>query len=357
MSNHDVNFPFFSRSNPNAQITLKNLNPDKIFSSVSERFKINTQVFPTLLNKPYMDLFPILEQKSYLMSLSIQVHLSEALEHLAGIRLSQTILKFRGILLNLERVMNELYLLHCLSYFINDRRLNEKTYSSYSEVSSILEKYWNSPTPRGIIRPGGVKKPVTPIDTNNVVGFCNRLTVSFQKLIKRIEKNKVYREYSLIKIPTRDLLKEWGISGPLARTANLLPYGIQLQSRQDSSTKFLQYAYDNKNTLQSLLKVTYSELFLSLNKIISLLSNGYKSEEINFPNIINGEITSTISFPLGEAHLTLRVSENNILYFNYLFPHINNLFGFQKMLENYEEEYKPIFLLFFNPEEIVTRTV
>jgi len=357
MSNHAVHFPFISRSNPNARKALTNLNPNTIFNSVNEKYKINTQVYPTLLNKSYRELFPILEQKTHLMSISIQIHLAEALEHLAGVRLSQSVLQFRGFLLNLERVMNELFILHWISYFINDRRLNEQTYKAYSKFSAIFEKYWDNLSPRAIIRPGGIKEPLVTVDSDKMKRLCISLSNSFQKLIGRMEKNKVYAEYSQVKTPTNDLLKAWGISGPLARTVNLLPYGINLHTRQNSSTKFLQYAYDNKNTLQSLLKVTYSELFLSLNKIVSLIPEDYKSEEINFPNIINGEITSTFSFPLGEAHLTLRVTNNNITYFNYLFPHIGNLFGFQKLLENYEEKYKPIFLLFFNPEEVVTRMV
>ncbi len=357
MSNPAVHFPFLSRSNLNAQKALSNLNPANIFTFVNEKFKINTQIYPTLLNKSYKELFPILEQKTHLMAISIQVHLSEALEYLAGIRLSQSVLQFRGFLLNLERVMNELFILHWFSYFINDRRLNEQTYKAYSEFLTMLEKYWDNLSPRNIICPGGIKEPQVTIDSNKVKGLCIRLINSFQKFIRRMEKNKIYAEFSQVKTPTSDLLKEWGISGPLTRTVNILPYGINLHTKINTSTKFLQYAYDNNNTLQSLLKVTYSELFLSLNRMVSLISEDYKSEEINFPNIINGEVTSTFLFPLGEAHLTLRIADNNITYFNYLFPYISNLFGFQKMLENYEEKYKPIFLLFFNPEVIVSGMV
>ncbi|MFX0207837.1 MAG: hypothetical protein ACFFDT_17750 [Candidatus Hodarchaeota archaeon] len=91
-------------------------------------------------------------------------------------------------------------------------------------------------------------------------------------------------------------------------------------------------------------------MILALNRISQLLKDFPSKTLDTSTRPLNGEATSTFSTVLGESHLTVNLSDNQVKYFNFIPPQMSNMTGFLKILSTSPTSIRPILMLFFDPK-------
>ncbi|UCG90641.1 MAG: hypothetical protein JSU57_02625 [Candidatus Heimdallarchaeota archaeon] len=298
-------------------------------------------------------LFFLLEREQPINAISNQVHLSETIELIRGTIVSDDIKQYRGLLLNIERAMIYFYLFYWIFRFFKEHKTAETSFNCYSSFQHIFESLWQVRFPHGLIRPESIVRPfdLSRIpEIQKIIFFQQKNAWLIAKCIER--KLKINNTLMELEILSLDNVKTSGITGPIARASGSIPSLISSASvpTRQSAQLFLKYAYAKDNNLLNVLRVGYVELILALNRISQLL--------IDFPSKIldtstkplNGEATSVFSTVLGESHLTVNTSDNQVKYFNFIPPQMSNITGFLKILSTCPISIKPILLLFFDPE-------
>ncbi len=159
------------------------------------------------------------------------------------------------------------------------------------------------------------------------------------------------RTLELIKTLEKEEIRKTGITGPINRTLGILPRSnpISTINLRKSSAHFIQYAYTSNNNLWNLLRVSYVELILSLNRISKFL----KPYPVMKGNIskerLDGDNTCSFQTVLGEGHFTLNISQGKVSYFNYIPPQIVNSQGIETLVNKTSVSFHPLLSLFHQP--------
>lgn len=309
-----------------------------------------------MMNVPISRLFYLLERERPLLSITRQIHLSETIELITGIFIPENIREYRGLLLNLERSMTYFYIFHKFFNFLGYSKLAETAYTGYFSFQRILETLWQFRFPWGIIRAGGVLKPIYP----TVIPEVQKLIRSQQKCARFIA--KFIEKKSEIKnklIPLETLNAEGavklGITGPIARSLGVIPSNNAKKSdlARKSAISLIQNAYTNDGNLWAVFRVCYAELILSLERAFQLLKPYSLKSQNNLKNSIVGEATSSFTAVLGQTYLTVSISNNQATYFNYIPPEMVNMAGITRILTNYPNSNNFLIFLFFDPRIVM----
>lgn len=297
-------------------------------------------------------LFFLLERQNGLNAISHQVHLSETIELIAGIIVSDDIRQYRGLLLNIERASIYFYLFYWVFRFLSEFKASRLALESYSSFWYFFEFLWELQFPWGLIRPGAISHPISHTqvpEIKKVILFQQKNAWKIAKSIER--KTNIQNALKGVETLSLDMVKMTGITGPIARASGITPPLITPFSSptRQSAQNFLKYTYATENNLLNVLRVGYTELILTLNRISQLLK-GYSITSIDTPKSSNGEATTSFSTTLGESHLTVNIFDDQVTYANFIPPQMINITGVIKNLSTCPISLQSVILLFFDPE-------
>jgi len=311
-----------------------------------------------LKNIPISKLFTIIERENPLLSISHQIHLSEVLELIEGIIVSEDIRSYRGLLLNLERVQTLFYIFYKIFLFFEDVQDAYISYNGYLNVQGIFNKLWQFHYPWGLIRPGTVLQPIPPTILPKIRKILRVQQKSGERISKTIEKNKlISTTLKEIELLTKTDAETLGLTGPILRSLGIIyPNGSKGPSIiRYSAHNYLQYAFTTENDLWNLLRVCYVELILALDRSCQLLKPFSIQREETQRNPLNGEASSTFPTVLGHMHLTIEISDDYVTYFNIIPPEMVNVVGITKILSKTPISLHPLIFLFFDPRIPIIR--
>lgn len=302
---------------------------------------------------PLSKLFFLFERERHLNTISHQIHLSETIELIKGTIVSDDIKQYRGLLLNIERTMIYFYLFYWFFRFSENHKAARMSFGGFSSFQYIFEFLWELRFPWGSIRPSATLMPIhiSKIPKiREITSFQLRTAWQIAKCIERKSDSKSTLNRTEILSPKN--VKNTGITGPIARASGVIPSLVTLSSipTRQSAQLLLKYAYASDNNLLNVLRVSYAELILALIKISQLLKEFPGRSLDTSINSSNGEATSSFITILGECHLTVNISEDQVTYFNYIPPQMTNIAGFKKILSTCPKSLRPIILLFYDPE-------
>ena len=327
-------------------------------TNITEYLKRRYKKQRLMTNIPISRLFYLLERERPLLSITRQIHLSETIELITGIIIPEKIREYRGLLLNFERSMTFFYIFYKFFNFFGYYESARIAYTGYSSFLSILETLWQFRFPWGIVRTGGVLKPIYP----TVIPEIQKLIHSQQKnalnIAKFIEKKSEMKNKlrSLETLNTEEAVI-LGITGPIARSLGVIPSksaGFSDSARK-SAKSFIQNAYTNDGNLWTIFRVCYAELILSLERSLQLLKPYSLKSQKKLKDSINGEATSTFTTVLGQTHLTVNISDNQATYFNYIPPEMVNMAGITKILAKCPNSHNFIVFLLLDPRIIMNQ--
>ncbi|UCG02254.1 MAG: hypothetical protein JSW11_22015 [Candidatus Heimdallarchaeota archaeon] len=324
-------------------------------SDLNSYLQIKRQKQGLMRDIPLSKLFFLFERETTLNVISHQVHLSETIELIAGILVSEDIRQYRGLLLNMERTAIYFYLFYWIFRFLNNFKSSRLALESYSSFWFFFEFLWKLQFPWGLIRPGAIPHPIIHTQIPEIQKSINIQQKHAWKIAKSIEKKTTTKKtLKEVKNLTLDVVKKTGITGPFARASGTTPPSVGSSSffKRKSAQDFLKYTYATENNLLNVLRVSYTELILSLDQISRLLKE-YSIVYQETSNFLNGEATTSFSTTLGESHLTLNILDNQVTYFNFIPPQMLNITGVVESLSTCPSSLQSVILLFFDPEFII----
>jgi len=304
---------------------------------------------------PLSRLFFLLERENLLNAISHQVQLSETIELIAGMIVSDDIRRFRGLLLNIERASIYFYLYYWIFRFLNNFKASRLALESYTSFWYLFERIWEMQFPWGLIRPGTINHPITLTQIQEIQKIVITQQKKAWKIAKIVEKKTLMKTtLEGVKNLSMDVIKKTGITGPMIRASGLIsPLSTpSFSSIRQSAQNFQKFTYTTEYNLLNVLRVSYTELLLSLNQISQLLQE-YSITSQGTLNSLNGEATTTFTTTLGESHLTLNILDDQVMYFNIIPPQMINITGVAESLSTCPTSLKLIILLFFDPEFLV----
>lgn len=302
-------------------------------------------------------LFVKFERENSLNTISHQVHLAETIELISGIIISDDIRQYRGLLINLERVSINMYLFYWFFRLLDDFKTSRLALESYSSFWYLFELLWKQQFPWGLIRPGGISHPISSKNVLEIEKIVFTQQKTAWEIAKAIEKKTIdNKELKEVIILSADLMEKTGITGPIARTSGAIPVLPPLPSfpTRLSAQNFLKYTYTAENNLLGVLRVSYTELILALERILGLLKE-YPRISLDTPKTLNGEATTSFPTSLGESHLTISIIDNQVTYFNFIPPQMINIAGILESLSTCPTSLQLVILLFFDPEFLLNQ--
>jgi len=235
-----------------------------------------------------------------------------------------------------------------------DGRLIKETYSGYGQILSIFEEYMNYIFPWSLIRPNYIYRPKNDFYPETIQRRLKALSKLYLRIVGFVESNKKIVSLEKIDIPSKEEMKTLNITGPFARATGLLPYDTESSDIiNQSSTKHLQFAFNNETNIMSVLRTSYSEIYLSINKSLKLIPAMTVDKTNDIEIDISGETNFTMTYPLGQAHLTINLKDNKVNYFNFVPVQQSNLYGFQKLVSQVKHPFSSLIKLFYFPEFLV----
>ncbi|MFX1539134.1 MAG: hypothetical protein ACFFDI_33585 [Promethearchaeota archaeon] len=321
-------------------------------SDLSKFLQIKLEKLKIMKDISLSRFFFLFEKENILNSISHQVHLSETIELITGMIVSEDIRQYRGLLLNIERASIYFYLYYWFFRFLNNFKASRLALESYASFWYLFEFIWEIQFPWGLIRPGAIPRPIA----HTLIPEIRKAVYAQQKiawkLAKSIEKKTTLKNSleGVISL-SLDLVKKTGITGPITRATGTIPPLVTSSSSitRQSAQNFLKYTYITENNLLNVLRVGYTELILSLNQISHLLK-GYSITPQETSKSLSGEATTSFSTTLGDSHLTLNILDGQVGYFNFIPPQMINITGVIESLSTCPVSLRPIILLFFDPE-------
>jgi len=330
---------------------IKKVTQDSI-TNLNDLLKVKQHKQTTMTNVSLSNLFLLLERGDTLTSISRQVFLSELVELIGGIFVSDDIWYYRGLLLNIERSMTYFYLFDKIFNFFEDSFLSQLSYECFTVFQRLFENMWELRFPWGFIRPGTMLEPIesrTIPDIKKILRFLESRAFTIAKKIESSSQLKT--QLTTIKTLGKEEIRKTGMTGPIDRTIGILPRlnSISTINLRKSSAHFIQYAYTSNNNMWNLLRVSYVELILSLNRISKFL----KPYPVMKGNIskerLDGDNTCSFQTVLGEGHFTLNISQDKVSYFNYIPPQIVNSQGIETLVNKTPVSFHPLLSLFHQP--------
>ncbi|MHA1974656.1 MAG: hypothetical protein ACTSW1_16770 [Candidatus Hodarchaeales archaeon] len=321
---------------------------------LADSFSISSTNDSKLYGMNYLTVFKNYERSSPLNSISFQIHLSETIEKMGRIKASKELAQTRGFFLNIERLLTMFYIFHWAGYIFDDNRIIQVTYAAYSQILNIFQSYMNYFFPWSLTRPNYIYRPELDFSPEILQKKLKTLRKLYKRMVDSIESNKNIIKLEESKIPSENEMKKLNITGPFARAIGILPHETRSTSRTThSSTKYLQFAFNNEPNLMSIVRTSYSEIYLSLNRSMKLIPSLMTKENYVTEVNISGEENSTMTYPLGQAHLTLNLTDNKLNYFNFVPVQKNNLYGFKKLVSHFNHPLSSLIKLFYFPEFLV----
>ncbi len=330
---------------------IKTVNEDLLID-FNEILKIKNHKQTIMTNISLSNLFLLLERGDSLTSISRQVVLSEIIELISGSIVSDNIWKYRGLLLNIERAMAYFYLFDKIFQYFGDSNYSHLAYECFLAFQQIFEIAWEIRFPWGFIRPGAMLEPIEIHNIPKIKKILLFQELSASSIAKRIEKSaKLRKQLQEVKILENDEIRKSGITGPINRTLGILPNPIHVSTEiaRKSSEYFIQYAYTRKSNLWNLLRVSYAELILALNRISKLLKPFNVEKNDLTKKEIFGDFINTFQTVFGEGYLTVSISHSKVSYFNYIPPQIVNRLGIEQLIEKCPPSIHPLLLLYYQP--------
>jgi Ni,Fe-hydrogenase III large subunit len=310
------------------------------------------QLMELLKNQPISKLFSIIERENPFLSISHQIHLSEVLELINGTIVSDDIRSYRGLLLNLERVLTLFFIFFKVFLFFEYKREASISYNGYVNVQTIFNELWQFHYPWGLIRPGKVLHSLPSTILPKIQRIIQFQLKSTERISKTIESNKqIVRTLREVKLLTREEAETLGITGPILRSLGLVyPNNKKDPSfLRSSANNYLQYAFTSESDLWNLLRVCYAELLLAINRSSQLLKPFSIQTEVAPITALNGELSSSFPTTMGQMHLTIDISDDIVTYINNIPPEMVNMVGITKILSKTPCHIHPLILLFFDP--------
>jgi Ni,Fe-hydrogenase III large subunit len=297
-------------------------------------------------------LFFLFERENLLNAITHQVHLSETIELIVGTIVSDDLRQFRGLLLNIERASIYFYIFYWIFRFLNNFKASRIALGSYNSFQFLFEQIWEIQYPWDLIRPEGIFDPITLTQIPEIQKIVNTLQKNAWKIANTIEKGKTVKNIlEEVENLSLDMVKRTGITGPMVRTLGTVTSQItpSTPSTRQSAQIFLKHTYTTESNLLNVLRVSYTELILSLNQFSHLLK-GYTIMPQGTLNSLDGEATTSFTTTLGESHLTLNILEDQVKYFNFIPPQMANITGIVESLSTCPSSLQSIILLLFDPE-------
>lgn len=330
---------------------MKNRETPKIDLSSFIKSKQDKQ--SSMTNISIQNLFLLLERGDPFTTISRQMLLAESIELISGMVIPRDFLEYRGFLLNIEQAMTFFYLFHKIFHFYEDSSHSQLSLNSFAALQYIFEVAWELRFPWGIIRPAGMLKPILSENIPKIRKILVNQEKNAYTIAKKLENSLILKtQLDPIKTPTKDDFRITGLTGSFKRTLGIIPsfWPRNSNNGRKSAQYFIQYAYTDNNTLWNLLRITYTELILALNRSLKLLKPF--SIKSDYPNDqkVEGEITQSFQTTLGEIHLTINIVNDKVKYFNYIPSQLTNKLGIEKMLKKCPSSLSPLILYFYHPE-------
>lgn len=319
---------------------------------LNEILKIKNHKQTIMTNNSLSNLFLLLERGDSLTSISRQVALSEVIELISGSIVSDNIWRYRGLLLNIERAMTYFYLFDKIFQYFGDLNYSQLAYECFEDFQQIFEIAWEIRFPWGFIRPGAMLEPIEIHNIPKIKKILLSQEINAYSIAKRIEKSaKLRKNLQEVKMLENNGMRKSGITGPINRTLGILPNPIHVSTEtvRKSSEYFIQYAYTKKSNLWNLLRVSYAELILALNRIFKLLKPFSAEKKDLTKKEIFGDFITTFQTVFGEGYLSVSISYSKVSYFNYIPPQIVNRMGIEQLIEKCPRSLCPLIILYYQP--------
>jgi len=321
-------------------------NYDKFWKQPNERnLKIQ--------NKTLEETYSLLENDHELNALSRQIHLSESLETLTGIFLSEKMRIFRGFLLNLEKVSQFFNLFIRIADIYNIEALLEVSSVGLDTNKHVFEELWGDSFPKEMIRPGLIREGISEKDiqkTLRIVKKQQKLVTTIRKMVKKSKTlKKGLENYS--NLTEAEILKS-GLTGPLARSVNIVTPLIKLSTSLNrfSSSQFSQFATSQTSNPSGILEICNVELRLALERMMLLLPKIFGKISFSESELKNGSISSSFALSFGINHLTVEIAECSVKYLKFVPFETSNLLGISRLMRINQPSLYQFILLFLNPE-------
>ena len=321
-----------------------------------EFFQKRRDFFATLIDQSLETAFIKLGREIPLLPITLQLMLSEAVEHIAGISISKDIWRHRGFLACLERAKVLYSVFESLFASLDQAKASVVVSKGVSALNRLMNDLWSGGS-WGLVRPGTIQKPFNPQETGKALQILHFQLLLAKKLGEIVEFNPTIQT-TLDNIPTlhREEILWSGMTGPLKRAS-----GLHLNRKRvntvyphKSTEYFFQYAYSNLShpSVWQAYRICYVELYLSINRLYFLL-NDYsppaRKDDLDLA-AVTGETTIHLSTPLGSSYLTLSMNEGQVAYFNYVPAEMKNWRGFSKIFSLSVEVHHNLLMPLFAPK-------
>jgi len=307
----------------------------------------------TLQNKSLEETYSILDNDQQLINISRQIHLSESLETLSGIFISEKMRMFRGFLLNLEKASLFFYLFKKIANIYNIENLLEASSIGLDTNQHTFAQLMGDSFPREMIRPGLIRGEIR----ENSIPKTLRILKDQQKLVTTIRKmvrksktlNQSLENYS--NLSKTEILKS-GLTGPFARSVNIVTPLIKLSTsfNRFSSSQYSQFVTSQTSNPNGILEICNVEIKLALERMVQLLPKICGKISLSGSQLKNGSFSSSFAFNLGINHLTVEIEEGRTRYLKFVPFETSNLLGISKLMAINPPSLNRFILLFLNPE-------
>ena len=132
-----------------------------IISQEYKKFWNQNEINIEIQNKTIEETYSILTNDNNLNSLSIQIQLSEGLEIISGIFVNEKVRKFRGFLLNLEKISLFYYLYKRIADIFDIEPLFEVSSLGLNTNNHTFTDLWGVSFPHKMVRSGFMEEEIS----------------------------------------------------------------------------------------------------------------------------------------------------------------------------------------------------
>jgi len=341
----------------NSVNVMPSTHENRVKGVISQDFKKywnqNNEVNIEIQNKTIEETYSILTNDHNQNSLSRQIQLSESLEIISGFFVNEKVRKFRGFLLNLEKISLFYYLYERIADIFDIEPLFEASSLGLSTNNHTFTDLWGASFPHKMVRSGCMEEEISEESISkirNKLQFQQKLTKNIRKTVKNSKTlRKLLENFS--NISEMEIL-ESGLTGPLARSVNVITPLINASTSINhfSSSQFSQFASSQASNPFGLLEICNVELTLALERMLNLLPKIYGRIPITEGELKNGSFSSSFTKSLGVDHLSIEIEGGLTKYLKLVPLETSNLLGLSRLLAMNPPNLYSFILLFLNPE-------
>jgi hypothetical protein len=333
--------------------THENLVKGIISQDYKKFWNQNNEINIEMQNKTMEETYSILTNYHNLNSLSRQIQLSESLEIISGFFVDEKVRKFRGFLLNLEKISLFYYIYRRIADIYNIEPLFEASSLGFNTNNHTFSDLWGISFPHKMIRSGCIEEEISEGSISkirNKLHFQQKLTRNIRKTVQNSKTLKKHLK-NFSNISEMEIL-ESGLTGPLARSVNVITPLINASTSINhfSSSQFSQFASSQASNLFGLLEICSVELTLALERMLNLLPKIYGRIPITEGELKNGSFSSSFTKSLGVDHLSIEIEGGLTKYLKLVPLETSNLLGLSRLLVMNPPNLYRFILLFLNPE-------